>query len=63
MHIEMKLLSNGDLIFSANGATTTCSSGVAVSSGASSVQIGAESIGPGHWGEVRLDNVTTYVRR
>jgi hypothetical protein len=62
-HIEMTLSNDGVLTLSANGATMTCSSGVAISSGTSSVQIGAESISPNYWGDIRLDNLVTYVRR
>jgi hypothetical protein len=62
-HVEMTLSNSGVLTLSVDGATMTCSSGVAVSSGTSSVQIGAESISPGNWGEIRLDNLVAYVRR
>ena len=59
----MTLSNDGVLTLNVNGATETCSSWFAISSGASSVQIGAESISPGNWGDVRLDNLVAYVRR
>jgi hypothetical protein len=62
-HVEMTLSNTGVVTLSVNGAPMTCSSGVAISSGASSVQIGAESISPNNWGDIRVDNVITYVRR
>lgn len=62
-HIEMSLSNNGVLTINADGTVMACPSGVTVSSGVSSVQIGAESIEPRNWGEVRLDNVVAYIRR
>jgi hypothetical protein len=63
MRIEMTLSTAGVLTLSTDGVTTTCSSSVPISSGASSVQIGAESISPGNWGDLRLDNLVAHVRR
>lgn len=59
---ELTLSNTGIATLNVNGTSVTCSSGAAISSGASNVQIGAESIG-GNWGEIHLDNLIAYVRR
>jgi hypothetical protein len=59
---ELTLSNAGIATLNVNGTSVTCSTGAEISSGASSVQIGAESIS-GNWGEIDLDNLIAYVRR
>ena len=63
LRLELTLSNNGDVTLSMNGSAMTCSSGATVSSGASSVQVGAASVSPGGWGDIRLDNLGAYLRR
>jgi hypothetical protein len=63
VHVEMNLSDDGVVAVSSGGSSMICASGVAISSGATTFQIGAENIVPGHWGDVYLDNFTAVVRR
>jgi hypothetical protein len=61
--IELTLANTGVATLNMSGTIMTCASGSAISSGATSVQIGAESVSPGYSAEVRLDNLISYIRR
>jgi len=62
--IQLTLTKSGTLSLSVNGSTTTCTaSDVMVGSGTTRVQVGAESVGLGHFGDVRFDNLVAYIKR
>jgi hypothetical protein len=62
--IFLRLTNMGVLSLSKGNATMSCSANMTLSSGATSVQIGAHGVKPStNYGDVHLDNVVTYVER
>jgi hypothetical protein len=62
--IELTFSNNGDVIATTNGSSETCAGRIALSSGATRVQIGSEAANSAaEYGNAYYDNVVAYVRR
>jgi hypothetical protein len=58
------LTKDGVFTIGIDGVTSTCATNATINSGTASVQLGAKGTpGEPQWGNIRYDNVVTYVER
>jgi hypothetical protein len=63
-HVDLKLTKDGVFTVGIDGVTSTCATNATINSGTTSVQLGAKGTpGEPQWGNIRYDNVVTYVQR